>query len=78
MNGPLYSRNAYHLVSVQSTQAAAHASSIAEATDYVLYVASSWTDTSQYLAAHSSHYNYQEANVNKKIGCEYRCFFVLI
>ena len=37
-------------------------------TEYILYAASSWTDNSQYLAAHSSQNNYQEETLNKKIG----------
>ena len=56
---PFSSQNAYHL----SSSNKANSSS-----EYVLYAASSWTDSSQYLAAHYSDQYYQDSELSKKIG----------
>jgi hypothetical protein len=52
---PLNNQNAYYL-------------SQYEKDEFVLYAASSWTDTSQYLGGHLSDNNYQDDSLNKKIG----------
>lgn len=52
---PLNNENAYYLSKTRDDQ-------------HILYAASSWTDTSQYLAAHLSENNYQDDTSNKKIG----------
>lgn len=57
---PLHNQNAYHLSTVNTSNSTEQ--------DYVLYSASSWTDNSQYLAAHTSQTNYQDDSLNKKIG----------
>ena len=53
---PFSSQNAYYL------------SPINKSDEYVLYAASSWTDSSQYLAMHFSDHYYQESDLSKKIG----------
>ena len=57
---PLNSRNTFYLSKIQFFQN--------EIAEYVLYAASSWTENSQYLAAHTSRNNYQENDFFKKIG----------
>jgi hypothetical protein len=57
---PLTNRNSFHLshsVGPEEQQSVD-----------ILYAASSWTDNSQFLSAHVSRNNYQDENLNKKIG----------
>jgi hypothetical protein len=63
---PLNNQNAYHLSTFKN--------------ETIIYSASSWTDNSQYLSAHSSKYMYQEDNLSKKIGGRIRTeqFFLLM
>ena len=56
---PFSSQNAYYLAPSQKLNGS---------DEYVLYAASSWTDSSQYLAAHYSEHYYQENDLSKKIG----------
>ena len=58
---PFSSQNAYYLAPSQKKSSNA-------SDEFVLYAASSWTDSSQYLAAHYSEHYYQENDLSKKIG----------
>ncbi|CAF0882629.1 unnamed protein product [Brachionus calyciflorus] len=63
VTNPLTGKNTYYMSEIE-TISDNKKSSI----EYVMYTASSWTENSQYLAAHSSRNNYQEYNLFKKIG----------